>query len=176
MRRNWLSSALAQSYNKNMLRDLAPLFAYMRRYRWGYLWGTLSCIATNTVAVQFPRVLGIAVDRMEQGHATPTDPGLRRAHCPDRSGQGHVSLLAALDSDRHLARDRVRPAQRPVPQPGDAGLGLLSALPHRRHHGAHDQRPERGAHAAGPGADVQRQYGLLHRLRALFSCCTSAPT
>ncbi|MGA2278610.1 MAG: ABC transporter ATP-binding protein, partial [Terracidiphilus sp.] len=36
-----------------MLRDLAPLYSYMRRYRWGYLWGTLSCVATNTVWVQF---------------------------------------------------------------------------------------------------------------------------
>lgn len=50
-----------------MLRDLAPLFAYMRRYRWGYLWGTLSCIATNAVAVQFPRVIEWAVDAMGKG-------------------------------------------------------------------------------------------------------------
>jgi len=48
-----------------MLRDLRPLFVYMRRYRWGYLWGTLSCIATNAAAVQFPRVLGMAVDRLQ---------------------------------------------------------------------------------------------------------------
>jgi ATP-binding cassette subfamily B protein len=50
-----------------MLRDLRPLFAYMRRYRWGYLWGTLSCIATNAVAVQFPRVLEKAIDGLKQG-------------------------------------------------------------------------------------------------------------
>jgi ATP-binding cassette subfamily B multidrug efflux pump len=50
-----------------MLRDLRPLFVYMRRYRWGYLWGTLSCVATNTVAVQFPRVLGKAVDVLKSG-------------------------------------------------------------------------------------------------------------
>ena len=50
-----------------MLRDLAPLFAYMRRYRWGYLWGTLSCIASNAVAVQFPQVIRIAIDRMQHG-------------------------------------------------------------------------------------------------------------
>jgi ATP-binding cassette subfamily B protein len=50
-----------------MLRDLLPLFAYMRRYRWGYLWGTLACIATNAVAVQFPRVLKAAIDGMEHG-------------------------------------------------------------------------------------------------------------
>ncbi len=50
-----------------MLRDLRPLFAYMRRYRWGYVWGTLSCIATNAVAVQFPRVLEKAIDGLRQG-------------------------------------------------------------------------------------------------------------
>ena len=53
-----------------MLRDLRPLFVYMRRYRWGYLWGTLSCIATNAAAVQFPRVLGWAVDKMQKNQAT----------------------------------------------------------------------------------------------------------
>jgi len=50
-----------------MLRDLSPLFAYMRRYRWGYLWGTLSCIATNAVAVQFPRVMDWAIEAMKHG-------------------------------------------------------------------------------------------------------------
>lgn len=57
-------------YNRNMLRDLSPLFAYMRRYRWGYLWGTLSCVGTNAVAVQFPQVLGWAIDRLQKSHAT----------------------------------------------------------------------------------------------------------
>jgi ATP-binding cassette subfamily B protein len=50
-----------------MFRDLAPLFAYMRRYRWGYLWGTLSCIATNAIWVLFPRVLEAAVDELKSG-------------------------------------------------------------------------------------------------------------
>ena len=53
-----------------MLRDLRPLFVYMRRYRWGYLWGILSCIATNAAAVQFPRVLGWAVDKLQKHQAT----------------------------------------------------------------------------------------------------------
>jgi ATP-binding cassette subfamily B protein len=52
-----------------MLRELRPLFVYMRRYRWGYLWGTLSCIATNAAAVQFPRVLGMAVDKLQKNLA-----------------------------------------------------------------------------------------------------------
>jgi ATP-binding cassette subfamily B protein len=50
-----------------MFRDLRPLFGYMRRYRWGYLWGTLSCIGTNTIAVQMPQVLKYAIDDMRQG-------------------------------------------------------------------------------------------------------------
>jgi ATP-binding cassette, subfamily B, multidrug efflux pump len=50
-----------------MLRDLRPLFVHMRRYRWGYLWGTLSCISTNAIGVQFPRVLGDAIDAISGG-------------------------------------------------------------------------------------------------------------
>src|SRR5664279_5477598 len=45
-----------------MLRDLAPLFSYMRRYRRGYLWGTLSCVCTNGIWVLFPQVIQWAVD------------------------------------------------------------------------------------------------------------------
>ncbi|MGA2889792.1 MAG: ABC transporter ATP-binding protein [Terracidiphilus sp.] len=50
-----------------MLRDLAPLFSYMRRYRWGYLWGTLSCICTNGIWVLFPQVIQRAIDEMSLG-------------------------------------------------------------------------------------------------------------
>jgi ATP-binding cassette, subfamily B, multidrug efflux pump len=53
-----------------MLRDLRPLFAYMRRYRWGYVWGSLSVIATNIVSVQGPRIIGKAIDYLKQGGAT----------------------------------------------------------------------------------------------------------
>ena len=50
-----------------MFRDLRPLFGYMRRYRWGYLWGSLSVIATNAVWVFFPQVLEAAIDEMKHG-------------------------------------------------------------------------------------------------------------
>ncbi|MGO8756566.1 MAG: ABC transporter ATP-binding protein [Terracidiphilus sp.] len=52
-----------------MAGDLRPLYNYMRRYRWGYVRGTLACVATNIAAVQFPRVLGMAVDRITKGTA-----------------------------------------------------------------------------------------------------------
>jgi ATP-binding cassette subfamily B protein len=50
-----------------MFRDLAPLFRYMRRYRWGYLWGTLACIASNAIWVLFPQVIQRAIDEMSHG-------------------------------------------------------------------------------------------------------------
>jgi ATP-binding cassette subfamily B protein len=50
-----------------MFRDLAPLYVYMRRYRWGYLWGTLSCILANAVWVLFPQVIQRAIDEMGHG-------------------------------------------------------------------------------------------------------------
>ncbi|MGA3080908.1 MAG: ABC transporter ATP-binding protein [Terracidiphilus sp.] len=55
-----------------MLRDLAPLYSYMRRYRWGYLWGTLSCICTNGIWVLFPQVIKMAID--EIGGNAPIHP------------------------------------------------------------------------------------------------------
>ena len=65
-----------------MLRDLRPLFAYMRRYRWSYLWGGLSVIATNAVSVQFPRVVGRAIDYLKDPGATRQQIG--RASCRER--------------------------------------------------------------------------------------------
>lgn len=50
-----------------MFRELGPLLSYMRRYRWGYLWGTLACIATNLAAVQGPQILKKAIDELERG-------------------------------------------------------------------------------------------------------------
>jgi ATP-binding cassette subfamily B multidrug efflux pump len=50
-----------------MLRELGPLLSYMRRYRWGYLWGTLACIATNVAAVQAPQILKKVIDELERG-------------------------------------------------------------------------------------------------------------
>jgi len=39
----------------------------MRRYRWGYVRGVLACVSTNIVAVQFPSILGMAVDAIKKG-------------------------------------------------------------------------------------------------------------
>ncbi len=49
-----------------MLRDLKPLFRYMARYRWGYLWGTLALTATNAIWVLFPKVIEAAVNDLNR--------------------------------------------------------------------------------------------------------------
>jgi ATP-binding cassette subfamily B protein len=59
-----------------MIRDLKPLFGYMARYRWGYLWGTLALMATNGMKVLFPQVLGRAVN--ELNHLGPDPAAMRR--------------------------------------------------------------------------------------------------
>ena len=45
-----------------MFRNLQPLLPYMRRYWRGYLWGCICTVLANAIWVQFPRVIGIAVD------------------------------------------------------------------------------------------------------------------
>ncbi len=47
-----------------MLRDLQPLFRYMARYKWGYLWGTLALVATNAIWVLFPKVIEQAINEL----------------------------------------------------------------------------------------------------------------
>src|ERR1700761_4986461 len=63
-------------YNEDMVRDLKPLYRYMARYRWGYLWGSLSLVATNGLKVLFPQVLGRAVN--ELNHLGPDPAAMRR--------------------------------------------------------------------------------------------------
>ncbi|WP_263358076.1 ABC transporter ATP-binding protein [Acidicapsa ligni] len=54
-----------------MFRDLKPLFRYMARYKWGYLWGTLSLMATNAIWVLFPKVIEKAVNELNHADAGP---------------------------------------------------------------------------------------------------------
>jgi ATP-binding cassette subfamily B protein len=43
-------------------KSLRPLLPYMRRYRWGYLAGTLCVFLTNGIWILFPLVIGRATD------------------------------------------------------------------------------------------------------------------
>jgi ATP-binding cassette, subfamily B, multidrug efflux pump len=50
-----------------MLSSLRPLFPYMRKYRWGYFWGTVSVLCNNCAAILFPLVIGKASDDLIHG-------------------------------------------------------------------------------------------------------------
>ena len=44
-----------------MFANLKPLLPYMRRYWRGYLWGCVCTILANAIWVQFPRLIGLAI-------------------------------------------------------------------------------------------------------------------
>src|SRR5437868_791172 len=50
-----------------MLKSLRPLFPYMKRYRWGYVLGTLSVFLHNGIWILFPQVIRRAVDDLHAG-------------------------------------------------------------------------------------------------------------
>ena len=54
-------------YNRHMLRDLRPLFSYMRRYKWGYVGGSLCVVGTNGIYVLFPKVIEKVIDGLTTG-------------------------------------------------------------------------------------------------------------
>ena len=55
-----------------MFRNLQPLFRYMARYRWGYLWGTLALMTYNGTKVLFPKVLERAINELNTANGDPT--------------------------------------------------------------------------------------------------------
>ena len=79
-----------------MLRDLRPLFAYMRRYKWGYVWGSLCVVGTNGIYVLFPKVLEKAIDGLRAGHHPPQAlaPG-RQRWSPSASSRASSSTRSA---------------------------------------------------------------------------------
>lgn len=48
-------------------KHLRPLLPYVKRYRWGYIAGTLCVFLTNGIWVLFPKVLGRATDDLQAG-------------------------------------------------------------------------------------------------------------
>jgi ATP-binding cassette subfamily B multidrug efflux pump len=50
-----------------LLKSLRPLLPYLKRYRWGYIAGTLCVFLTNGIWILFPLVLGKAADDLHGG-------------------------------------------------------------------------------------------------------------
>jgi ATP-binding cassette subfamily B protein len=50
-----------------MLKQLQPLFPYMRRYRRDFFWGGVSVVLSNAIWIFFPQVIGVAIDDLNRG-------------------------------------------------------------------------------------------------------------
>jgi ATP-binding cassette subfamily B multidrug efflux pump len=50
-----------------LLKNLSPLFPYLKKYRSAYVWGTLCVVIMNGVWILFPLVLGSAIDDLKTG-------------------------------------------------------------------------------------------------------------
>ncbi len=50
-----------------MLKQLRPLFPYLKRYRAGLFWGTVSVLLTNGIWILFPQVIRVAVNDLSAG-------------------------------------------------------------------------------------------------------------
>jgi ATP-binding cassette subfamily B multidrug efflux pump len=50
-----------------MLKQLRPLFPYLKRYRSGLFWGTVSVLMTNGIWILFPQVIRVAVNDLTAG-------------------------------------------------------------------------------------------------------------
>jgi ATP-binding cassette subfamily B protein len=48
-------------------KSLRPLLPYLKRYRWGYVAGTLCVFLTNGIWILFPLILGKAADDLHEG-------------------------------------------------------------------------------------------------------------
>src|SRR5271165_3879209 len=48
-------------------KSLRPLLPYLKRYRWGFVIGTLCVLLTNGIWILFPQVIGNATDDLHEG-------------------------------------------------------------------------------------------------------------
>ena len=55
-----------------MLKNLRPLFPYLKKYRWTLFWGALTVFGNNGIWVYFPQVLQRAIDSLRPGSVRHT--------------------------------------------------------------------------------------------------------
>src|SRR5579884_1117810 len=50
-----------------MFKRLRPLYPYLKKYRWGYFWGTLAVFLNNGIWILFPQVIRSSIDALNLG-------------------------------------------------------------------------------------------------------------
>ena len=151
-----------------MFTLIRPLFPYLRRYRRDFFWGGLSIVLSNAIAVLFPLVVAMVIDGLNTGVTKRKILIYSGMLLGVTVGKGVFLFLSRLiiigisrDIEFDLRNDLFAQLEK-------QSASYYQEQPHRRHHGPHDQRPQRRAHAARPGHHVHRQHGALLRRRALF--------
>ena len=147
-------------------KSLRPLLPYVKRYRWGYVAGTLCVFLTNGIWILFPLVIGSAADDLHEGvtrHKLLLYAGLLLAIAVIKGIFQFLTRWIVIGISRDIEFDLRNDL---FARLENLSLLLLPAKPHRRHHGARHQRPECGPHAARPGHHVFGQHPRLHCRRA----------
>ena len=108
-------------------------------------------LCNNGVWILFPLVIRRAIDDLNLGvtrHKLLTYSALLLAVAGTKAIFQFLTRWILIGISREIEFDLRNDLFTPS---GAALVQLLPAHPHRRHHGARHQRPERRAHAAGPG-------------------------
>src|SRR5207237_9160087 len=50
-----------------LLKNLRPLFPYLKKYRSAYIWGTVCVFLNNGTWILFPLIIGRAIDDLHNG-------------------------------------------------------------------------------------------------------------
>ena len=148
------------------MRILRPLIPYLKRYRAGYIWGTVYLFINNAVWIMFPQVIRRAIDDLHTGvtrqkllHVCFIAASIAAIKAVFQFLMRWVLIGVSREIEFDLRNDLFAQAGTPF-------LLLLSANSHRRHHGPRHQRSECGPHAAGAGHHVLGEYPRLHCRRA----------
>jgi len=151
-----------------MLKQLQPLFPYMRRYRRSFFWGGVSVVLSNAIWIFFPQVIRVAIDDLNHG-VTQKKIWL------------YASLLVAVSIAKgiflFLTRWIIIGISREIEF--DLRNDLFQQLErqpaayYQQHRtgdimASHDERSQRRPHAAWSGDHVQRQYGVVFNRRPVF--------
>ena len=85
-------------------KSLRPLYPYLKKYRRGFMVGTICVLLLNAIAVQSPQVIRVALDYLEKGGRSTGKLGFYAlAPGSRRRRQRNLSVPHPLDHDWHFA-------------------------------------------------------------------------
>ena len=150
------------------MNHLKPLVPYLLGHKPALLFGLLTTVVSTLLALAQPYLIGSAIDALQ--HGRPAGDVYLIA--------GEILGLAALQGVftffvRYLINRVSRRVEYELRHDLFAHLqrmqqSFFQDVPHRRHHGARHQRPERGARLARPRHHQQRRTTLMFVIAAVL--------